>query len=762
MLARTLAFTAGIFCLLQFASFPPHGLLFLLPVSFIFSLYYSKFRLISLFFLGFSWALVRLDYALGSSLDELIKDKDSIITGVVTSLPEVHKNYVRFQFKINEIKTNEETVYKPAITVRLSWYRTKYIPIPGEVWQFKAKLKRPYGFMNPGGFDYEKWLLRKGVNLTGYVKDNAINRRIDTSVDYSVQRLRHKIAIRLKENLEQPLLGFALALSLGDRTQLTQQQNKVLKNTGTNHLVAISGLHLSLVAGIIFFVSRFIIRRFHFITQKVPAPILASIMSFAAACFYAALAGFALPTQRALIMIGVFLFALIYGRQLITVNIISLAVLLILILDPLALIAADFWLSFTAVAFILYLTRFRMSTQNKLYKWGRIQLLLSIALYPLLTFWFMQIPLYSALANLVAVPLVGFVIVPLLLLALILLFPFPNLSLALYDVIDRVNDIYWSYLDLIARQDHSVLQVAMPNFISLILAIIGMLILLMPKGLPARWLGIFFLLPLFFPLSTKPRANEFDFTLLDVGQGLAAVIQTKEHVLIYDTGARFSERFNTGDAVLAPYLKYKGIKDISILLLSHGDNDHVGGAKALIDNFEVEKIMSSVPLQFSKNTVKFCHAGQKWQWDGVKFEILHPQTTKEFVGNNASCVLKVSSQAGSVLLTGDVEKQAEKSLLIHSSNKLKADILIVPHHGSKTSSTLEFIKQVDPKYAFFPVGYRNRFGFPKQDIMSRYKSLGIETRISYQTGALSARFRKNGLQIDEFRKQNQRIWHARQ
>jgi len=233
--------------------------------------------------------------------------------------------------------------------------------------------------------------------------------------------------------------------------------------------------------------------------------------------------------------------------------------------------------------------------------------------------------------------------------------------------------------------------------------------------------------------------------------------------LVYDTGAQFSERFNIGDAVLKPYLRHKGIKQISILLISHGDNDHIGGATAIIENFKIDEILSSVPekiaRQFPEQKSESCYAGQKWNWDGVDFEILHPQMGSLLTGNNASCVLKVSSKLGSVLLTGDIEKKAEKRLIERYSNRLDADILLVPHHGSRTSSTKEFISAVSPEYAFIPVGYRNRFGFPKQDIMTRYEVLGVKTFVSYKTGELSARFRDNGLQINEFRTKNRRFWH---
>jgi len=607
-------------------------------------------------------------------------------------------------------------------------------------------------------------------------------------------------------------------------------------------LIAISGLHLGLIAGFIYFLARFIWSRFYFATQRIPAPIFASIMAFVGAFFYAVLAGFALPAQRALIMIGVFLIALFSARQTLIVNVICIALILVLILDPFAIIAADFWLSFMAVIFILYITRFRVRNQSRapqkmpfshdcdvssttarslfltrlyhshpcecpgvvlppasmqssvrcsdahgcanaaktwmsksglaltkkllflevpytLNRWIRLQCLLSIALCPILIFWFKQIPLYSVLANLIAIPVIGFLIVPLILVAIIFLFPLPVLSQLLYNLIDKINDVHWSYLEFLSQQNNVIIPVAAPNLLSLALAVIGVFILLMPRGMPARWLGVIWLLPLLFPLTPTLNQGEFNFNFLDVGQGLAAVIQTRDHTLVYDTGAQFSERFNMGDAVLKPYLRYKGIKQISMLLISHGDNDHIGGANAIIENFKIGRILTSVPSKLPMEKSEICHAGQKWAWDGVNFQIFHPQPDDLFIENNSSCVLKVTSAHGSVLLTGDIERQAEESLLINASDLIKADILLVPHHGSKTSSTNEFISAVAPKYAFIAAGYRNRFGFPKQDIMSRYETHGVEMLVSYKAGEISAKFREGGLQIDEFRTKNRRFWH---
>ena len=759
MLAGTLAFISGIYSLMQFSSLPSLLWLLLLPVLFISTRFFSFFKYFLFFFIGFSWALFSAHLKLANSLDPEIESRDVVITGVITSVVETNEDYSRFLINLESIKDSSGKTYAPHGLTRLNWYKTDIIPAPGEKWQFKVRMKRPYGFMNPGGFDYEAWMLRQNIKATGYVKASQENIKLADSHQHFIQKQRFNIANKLKQTLDKPLLGLVLALTLGDRSQLDAEQWQVLTQTGTNHLIAISGLHLGLIAGFVYLIAYFFWRQFYCLTQRLPAPHFASFMSFNIAFIYALLSGFALPAQRALIMLAVVLYALLQARRLLVSHVLSVAAVLILLLDPFAIIAADFYLSFMAVTFILYLSLYRKNKNSVLKKWFVLQCLLSLCLIPILILWFKQIPIYGVLANLIAIPVIGFLIVPISLFALLFLFPFPTLSNSLYLIIEKIYIIQWTWLELLSEQTHSIIPVAATNNLTIFLAIVGVLILTMPKGLPGRHLGLFFFLPLLFPINTKLKQGEFDFNLLDVGQGLSALIQTQNHTLLYDTGARFSDRFNIGDAVVKPYLRQKGINELSILIISHGDNDHIGGAKSVINNFRVDKIISSVPRKLEAHNVVRCLAGQSWQWDGVLFEIISPELGSVLEGNNASCVLKISSPQGSVLLTGDIEKQAEFNLLNRRKSKLASDILLVPHHGSRTSSMPAFISAVSAEHAFLAVGYKNRFGFPKQDIMARYDAQKVKTYVSYETGELSAKFRQTGLQIDEFRTKNRRFWH---
>ncbi len=759
MLARTLAFAAGIYCLLQFSTMPSFWVVLILPLFFVLNRFFAVFRLILFFCLGFSWALLRIGADVSHSLDPDLENRVVQLTGTVSSLPVIYDDHVQFLFDVKDVVDSHKQHFTSPEVIRLNWYKTRMIPAPGESWILSAKLKRPYSFMNPGGFDYETWMMRQGIKATGYIKESEANQRLGVSNGYFMQSLRYKLSKNIKQSIDKPLLGLVLALSLGDRSQLDPDQWQVLTHTGTNHLIAISGLHLGLIAGLIYFLARTLWRQFHFATQFIPAPIIASIFAFVGALFYAALAGFSLPTQRALIMIAVFLIGLLWSRRLLVSNVVCFAVVLILLLDPFSILAADFWLSFTAVMLILYITRYRISNQSPLRRWIQLQCLLSLALSPFLIFWFKQFPLYSVFANLFAIPIIGFIVVPLILLAMILLLPFPRVAESIYGLVDKISHLHWTYLEFLQQQNNAIIPIAVSNRGSLIIAIIGIVILLMPKGLPGRWVGGMLLLPLLFPIRASLKPGEFEFSLLDVGQGLSAVIKTRENTLVYDAGARFSERFNIGDAVTTPYLRDKSITQISMLMISHGDNDHIGGANRLIEQFKIDRILTSVPEKLSISSAERCYAGQQWNWDGVEFEVLHPPLESNFTGNNASCVLKVSSAQGSVLLTGDIERQAEKSLINNMREQIKADILLAPHHGSKTSSSNEFIAKTAPDHAVISAGYRNRFGFPKQDIMSRYEAHGVETLVTYMTGEISMKFSTAGLIIEQFRSKNRRFWH---
>ncbi|MFW5447498.1 MAG: DNA internalization-related competence protein ComEC/Rec2, partial [Methylophagaceae bacterium] len=349
--------------------------------------------------------------------------------------------------------------------------------------------------------------------------------------------------------------------------------------------------------------------------------------------------------------------------------------------------------------------------------------------------------------------------VPLLLLASLFLWLFEPVGVVLFQCADFLLSLLWPLLEFLATLPFSHWSSpALPTLYWLSI-MLGTALLLTPRRFPAKWLGLIGLLPLVLYSPDKPAKDDFWFTLLDVGQGLSAVIQTKNHTLVFDTGPKFSDSFDTGSAVVSPFLQQQGINHIDTLIISHGDNDHIGGALSLVDEITTTTILSSVPELLP--AAEPCIAGQSWQWDGVTFSLLHPRSDDQGSDNNLSCVLKVSTQNKSVLLTGDIESQTEKLLVERYGQKLASTLLVAPHHGSKTSSSNAFIHAVNPEIVLFPVGYHNRYGFPKENIVDRYSTKNRTLFDSAQYGAIQYQFRPKTVSDPIlWRQQVRRIWTA--
>jgi len=747
------------------------------------SLFIKRWRLLLVFLLsagaGFGWASIAGHALLADGLDPALEGQDVVIEGVIASLPEAQNRRLRFEFVPDVIHKNGETQPLPG-KLLLSWYQRPPDMSVGERWRLQVRLKRPHGFMNPGGFDYEAFLFRKGIRARGYVrKAKGINQRLaEASVSYPVGQVRQNLRGKLDKTLgAHELKGIVMALAIGDRQQISRPLWEVLTRTGTSHLVAISGLHIGLVAGFAFFAMRRLWRLSAKAALLWPAAKAGALAGLIAASVYAMLAGFSVPTQRALVMVAVVMLAIILQRRTRPSSLLALALLLVLIIDPMAVLAPGFWLSFAAVAVILYGMAGRLGGESGWrkwwWRWGRVQWLVTIGLFPILILLFQKASLVSPLANLFAVPWVSLVTVPLTLLGTFFLSMVPFVGESLLDLALWSTDVLWWMLRALSDLSYAQWMQAVPGNWALACAVVGLVWLLAPGGIPNRWVGVIWILPIAFSGSVTIADGEARFALLDVGQGLATVIQTQNHVLVFDTGPRYSSGFNTGSAVIAPYLRAKGVGRIDILMVSHGDNDHIGGAAGLAAQIPVERVISSVPekvdsLLTESLETESCLAGDRWWWDGVRFEMLSPplNTTKNLkrghMGNNRSCVLRVQAGDDSVLLTGDIERAAERDLLHRLGEKLASDILVVPHHGSKTSSTAAFIDAVSPKVALFPVGYRNRYGFPKQAVVDRYRTKDTQLFNSASHGAVEIRLGGSSdteFSIQTWRQKNVRYWH---
>ena len=759
MRSGTIAFSLGALALLWVPALPDPLLVQFLPVVALLAWRSPAARFPALFLCGFLWALLRTAPVMLAALPAELAGRDVLLRGEVVGLPEKKAGRVRFIFRADRV-ANSGVNWRGG-RVRVNWYGAAPNLAAGERWRLNLRLVPPRGFANPGGFDYSKWLFSKGIRATGYVRSSPDNRRISHSSPFGVTATRLAIANRLDQILELETQGGIIrALAVGDRGGLGPNHWRVLRNTGTAHLMAISGLHIGLVAGFGFFAARRVWHLSAGVFPGTPAVIPGAIVGFGLACIYAGLAGFTVPTQRALVMVGVVMAALLLRRRVSPSTALALALGVVIILDPASLLSVGFWLSFSAVAVILGGFQGHFGGYSAWRRMGQVQLLVTVGLFPLMWLFFQQQAGVAPLANLVAVPWMGLVVVPLGLVGSALLFPFPVLGKVLVVAAAYATSLLWPFLQWLSDQPLLLTAPISPGPLAVLAALVGVAVLLAPRGIPHRWLGIFWMLPLLFGSPPRPALGSFEFTLLDVGQGLAAVIRTRNHSLVYDTGPRYRFGFDAGQAVIAPYLRSVGVRTVSRVLISHGDNDHAGGLAGLAGSIPIQQLFGPVSLPEQKALP--CHKGLHWDWDGVHFEALSPETGGPYAGNNGSCLLRISGAGGSVLLTGDLEAEEERRLVATAVAGLQADVIQVPHHGSDTSSTEEFIHAVSPRVALISAGFRNRFGFPHSVVLARYRRTGARTFNTANSGALTVTLApESGISVPtEFRLQQRRLWHG--
>lgn len=485
--------------------------------------------------------------------------------------------------------------------------------------------------------------------------------------------------------------------------------------------------------------------------------------SFAAAFAYAALSGFAVPAQRTVFMLAIVAAALWPGWMTRPLAVLAAAAALVIVLDPMAVISAGFWLSFGAVAVIMLAGGGRIGRFSWLGAWARTQWAVTLALVPLLLAMFQQVSLVSPIANAVAIPLVSLVVVPLTLLASVL--PLDWLAVAAH----AVMVLCMSVLETLDRVPEAAWQQHAPPFWAVPLAMIGALWMLLPRGFPTRWVGAGLMLPLFLWLPPQPSPGELWLTVLDVGQGLAVVVRTQEHALLYDTGPAFSDQVSAGERIVVPYLRASGVRRLDGVIVSHDDLDHSGGAMAVLQAMPVQWLSSPLsdvhPISEAAAHRRRCSSGERWEWDGVAFEMLHPDAESyndfDLKDNDRGCVLRIVSPYGVVLLPADIERRSEIGLLRNFPGRLSADVLIAPHHGSRTSSTPEFVRAVAPRLVVFSVGYRNRFGHPHPAVVRRYREQGSERVRTDLAGAVLVRMSSSGIETSGWRQLERRYWQGR-
>jgi competence protein ComEC len=750
MFLSVLSFVTGILVVQQFTELPGTIWIISLILMAIGGAYLRYWRLM-FFVTGLLWAIFFATIRLTDRLPPDHQGQSIQVEGTVVGLPRHNQRRVKFDFAVSNPVENF-----PA-KIKLSWYYPKQLIKAGQFWQFTVKLKQPHGRFNPDQFDYERWLFMQNIGATGYVKNKPEPKLIARkSLILSVDSLRQIIADKLTELVgDTRYMGVIKALTIGERSEISAKQWKIFRNTGTVHLLAISGLHIGLIAGFAYLLARKIA-----IKVALSSPqIIATVFSIFTAFLYSALAGFSLPTQRALLMLTVAMAAISWQRNITPVNTLSITMLVVLLFDPLAVLSAGFWLSYLAVVLIVYSLTGRLAKAGYWAGAVKIHWVTALGLSPLLLYYFQQVSIVAPVANLFTVPVISLLVVPLCLLAVFMMFFVPVIAEALFFLVNSILQVLWHVLSLLNEMTYATLSIASVSFYAVPLSLFGIAILLSPRGIPARWLGLVMLLPLFITDIKKPDQGDVTLTLLDVGQGLATVVETANHVLVFDTGAKYSRQSDMGNMVVVPFLNNKGIKRVDTLIISHGDNDHIGGAESVIAAQQVDKILTSAPKMLAEYNPVQCQVGQSWVWDEVEFDILSPQQNLYVSENNNSCVLKVSTKQGSILLTGDIEQIAEHGLIKNYPQQINSDVLVAPHHGSKTSSTLNFLKHVKPRYVLIPSGFRNRFSFPHKEVLKRYQQINAKVFNVAEEGALIVKVENNTYTLHSTRKDQGKYWN---
>jgi competence protein ComEC len=764
MFAKAVAFLGGTLVVCQLPTLAPFGRI--LPVLGVAAvlLLWRRLGWLAALLAGILWAWQVGQSALTHSLDPAVNGRQWIVSGEVASVPQLGAGFRSFDLTVREGPAAIGRLRR----IRVSWYDSDVDVRAGERWRLRVRLRHAHGVRNPGDYDYEGRLFDQGVDATGYVVRCPCNERIRAATWRTpVLELRAAIAQRISAALPaSPYVGILQNLAVGLDERVTREQWQAFAATGTTHLMAISGFH---VAGVALFAMWLVRLAWRSGAATGPARTdVESAIGMAAAVGYALLAGLSVPTQRTLVTLAIVLGARLLRRSTAIWDLFGLALLGVLLLDPFASLGAGFWLSFGTVAGILFAFEGRLGFRTGWRDLLPTQLVVTLCLLPLTLALFGTISLIGPLINLIAIPFFSLVLVPAILAGVVLMLLPGGVADLWLRLIERLTAFCWPWFEALASSSLALVHVAHRPAWCLMLLAIGMIVLLMPWPALLRVLGLVLAVPAVTWQPEPLAPGAFELTVLDVGQGLAVFVATRGHALLFDTGPAARSGRATAEFSIVPFLGWHAVERIDVLVLSHSDRDHVGGADAVKAAVDVQQEFVGGELRGHGHSA--CVAGQEWSWDGVRFAFLHPQrrsTTdnsvddKAVADNNGSCVLRVTGPGGAALLTGDIEAAAERELRA-SGDIGKSDVVVVPHHGSRSSSSVEFVAALAPRWAVVSAGYDNRWRFPHPEVIERWRAAGATTLATVTSGAVTFRFGPNGLaaEPEEYRRDARRFWHV--
>ncbi|MFZ3323774.1 MAG: DNA internalization-related competence protein ComEC/Rec2 [Usitatibacter sp.] len=726
---------------------------------------------------GFGWAAWRAEIRLADALPAAEEGEDIAIEGIVASLPQVTPGGARFVFDVESVETRDAVV--PG-TISLAWYAERVkgsdesvAPpqlVAGDRWRLTVRLKRPRGLANPHGFELEPWALERGIRATGYVRARIAPQHAGPRAEgwpYTLHRWRGQIRDAMAARLgDERFRGVLVALAIGDQDSISQDDWEVFWRTGVGHLMSISGLHITMLAALAGTIAFFAWVRVPALALRVPARKAAVIVGVMTALAYSLMTGYAVPAQRTFAMLAVVAACVLADRHGSPSRVLAAAAFGVTVLDPWAMLSPGFWLSFGAVASIFYAVALRAGRPGRIHAALVEQLAVTLAMMPMMIALFQQVSLVSPIANAFAIPVVSLVVVPLTLAGAFLPFPL------LLDGAHGVMEMTMVPLEWLASSPLATLETHEPVPWTVVAALVGCAWLLAPRGVPMRSAGAFWIAPMFLVVPPSPANGEAWLDVLEVGNGLAVVVRTASHALVYDTGPSWNADADSGNRIVVPFLRGEGIA-LDGVVVTHADDDHSGGAYSIAHARPSAWLVTSVEdegLHAAFASARRCEAGDRWRWNGVTFEMLHPPVsiysteTVKRKENDRGCVLRVATAGASILLTADVEARAESEMLKRDVAALRSSLMLVPHHGSKTSSTPAFIDAVAPGVAIASVGYRNRFHHPNEAVVARYAERGIEFHRTDREGEIHIVLpadRTKAITVEGYAALSKRYWSER-
>ncbi|MDQ3494983.1 MAG: DNA internalization-related competence protein ComEC/Rec2, partial [Pseudomonadota bacterium] len=619
-----------------------------------------------------------------------------------------------------------------------------------------ARVRAPRGLRNPGTLDSEKHAFAQRIAATGYVRAAASAQRVAEA--RGIDAWRDRIAMRIEAAVASGSSRYVRALALGDTRALSESDWEALRATGLTHLIAISGFHVGLVAGFFALLASGFWRLLPALGRAVPRPQAAAIGALLGAGGYAAVAGFALPTVRTVLMIAVVVAARLWRRPLGVAQALALAAIALLMVDPLALLAAGFWLSFAGVAWLVWCLPDARGGRRIVHEFLSAQGVATLGLLPLTAILFGQASLAGPLANLFAIPWWSLVVVPLSLVGTGLEALHPDWGGGAWRLAAACFDLSWPLFQRMADSPLSLYWLPDSRPWALPLAMAGAFWCLLPRGVPAKPLALLLWLPLLWPDRALPAHGEAELVVIDVGQGLSVLVRTRRHAWLYDMGPAVVDGYDAGERTVVPSLHALGVRRLDGAVVSHGDNDHAGGYPAVARRFPPRRTLA--PEGSGIDGARTCVAGNGWEHDGVRFRFLHPPAHFPYLGNEASCVLRIETTHGAALLTGDIGAVVEQGLARRHATDLRADVVLAPHHGSRHSSDPAFVAATGARYAVVSAGHGNRFGHPHPDVDARWRDAGAEVLSTPEGGALRICLQAAGVVATRQRQTHRRLWDA--